>query len=66
MKLSKNQIEILEHTIRNKIYNADKGETDMKALVDLGLMKLVGAPKWQSGEYFTITREGREALIEGE
>ncbi len=63
MKLTSNQIEILDHTehrAANKQFCGDSD--DMQKLVSLGLMVSVGKKPFVPDEYFQITSKGRAAL----
>jgi hypothetical protein len=61
--LSREQIEILDHTVKraaNEHYCG--GGKNMRDLVYMGLMKSLGFKSFVPDEYFTITSAGREAL----
>jgi hypothetical protein len=59
-KLNKEQIAILEHTLRNRIYCGDS--EDMSNLCDKGLMKFMFRKSYVPDGYYQITREGKNAI----
>ncbi len=65
MKLNKEHISILEHTINRPAgspYCGDRKETD--ELCEVGFMRYVGKKPFVSDPYYGITNEGRKALVE--
>lgn len=61
--LTKEQIAILEHTVKraaNRAYCG--GGPDMDYLVNAGLMVSLGKPGWSMDEFYTITDAGLEVL----
>ena len=67
MKLSKEEKEILKHTL----YRAPKklfcgGSSEMQKLVDKGYMIPVGTMSFVPDPYYTITAAGEESLKEEE
>lgn len=63
MKLTKNQVEIIDHAYyraANKMFCGDS--KDMQELCKNGLMKYAGKKSFVPSPYFTITRKGIEAL----
>ena len=57
--LTEEQIAILDHTLSRAPKRRYCGNSsDMKRLVDLGLMRSLGKPIWALDEYFTITTKG--------
>lgn len=62
IKLNKEQYEIMCHTVERAAGQRYCGSSsDMRDLVNRGLMKSLGKPSWCPDEYFTITDKGREA-----
>ena len=60
MQLTKNQLDILDHTLHRAPQGRYCGdEPDMQKLVKLGLMASVGFAGWCKDEYFIITGKGR-------
>lgn len=65
LELSKNQIEILDHTLNRATGKRYCGECpDVRRLVIMGLMRELGKVSWVPDPYFTITDEGIKALQE--
>lgn len=65
MNLTKNQIDILEHTRDRAAGGFYCGDSeDMRALVALGLMESAGKKSFVPDEYFKMTRAGSTALRE--
>ncbi len=63
MELTKNQIDILDHTMHRAANNLFCGDSDdMQELVGLGLMWPCGKTKFCPDEYFRITYAGRKVL----
>lgn len=65
-KLTKNQLDILDHTLHraaNRQYFGDSA--DMKVLVKLGLMRSKGKTSFCPDEVFMITQLGREEYEKG-
>ena len=63
MKLSREQCEILDHTLHRAAGGYYCGDsTDMKALVDQGMMESAGRKSFVPSEYFRITIKGKDAL----
>lgn len=63
MHLTKNQIDILDHTLHRAaggLYCGD--EPDVRALCDAGLMQYAGKKSFVPDPYFRATPAGREAL----
>ena len=65
MELTKNQRDIIDHTLHrtaNSLYcgNSD----DMQVLVKLGLMYKAGSNSFCSDEYFGVTNAGRKHISE--
>ncbi|MHA1757234.1 MAG: hypothetical protein ACTSVV_10725 [Promethearchaeota archaeon] len=59
-KLNKEQIAILEHTLKNGRYCGDS--EDMNELCKKGLMKYIGRLTMIPDGYYRITREGKNAI----
>lgn len=65
--ISKNQADILEHTIKRAAYGLYCGGGDeMDKLVNMGFMVPAGRKSFVPDEYFGITREGKAALTDYE
>jgi len=63
MKLNKEQLEILNHTVYRTAQGAFCGDSpDMQILVEKGLMVSVGRKSFVQDEYFQITSIGRAML----
>ena len=65
MELTKNQIDILDHTTHrtaNGLFCG--GSEDMQSLVENGLMYSQGTTGFCPDEYFGITQLGRKELLE--
>lgn len=61
--LSKNQVEILEHTAHRAAGGFYCGDSqDMQSLVNSGLMTFAGRKNFVPDPYFRLTEAGREAL----
>jgi len=58
MKLTKEQIQILKHTINNGRYCGDSESMD--DLCDKDLMKCIGRLSFCPDKYYQITRKGKE------
>ena len=63
MVLTKNQIDILEHTASRAANGHFCGDSeDMQELVKLGFMVSVGKVAFCPDEFFRLTKKGREAV----
>lgn len=63
MKLSKQHIGILDHTLHRAANQQFCGDSPaMQELVEAGLMRSLGRKSFAPDEYFGITRAGRTAL----
>lgn len=61
MQLSKEQFEIIEHTLERAAGGFYCGNSsEMRELVSLGLMKSAGHKSFVPDEYFKVTEKGRE------
>jgi len=66
MKLTKEQIDILDHTMHRAASGFFCGDSpDMQGLVAAGLMESAGRKSFVPEGYFRITEKGRVALEEG-
>lgn len=63
MKLNREQIEILDHTVNRSAGGFYCGGSDeMDALLDCGLMEYAGMKSFAPDKYYKITSKGRKAL----
>ncbi len=63
MNLSREQREILDHTVHRAAQGLFCGDSpDMRSLVAAGLMEEAGRKSFVPDTYFRITCKGREAL----
>jgi len=63
MELSKEQLEILNHTVYRAAHGFFCGDSpDMQKLVKEGLMVSAGRKSFVPDEYFQITSKGRKRL----
>jgi len=60
MNLNKEQMAIMSHTDRNRVYCGDS--PDMQELVEMGLMESLGRKSFVPDEYFRLTGKGRSTL----
>lgn len=61
MNLNKTHIEILHHTDINNTYCGS--EPELQELCDKGLMKCLGRKSFVPEPYYSLTLEGKRALI---
>lgn len=67
MELTKEQIDILDHTVNRATGSRFcGGGTVMDSLVKLGLMRSIGRVSWCPDEFFTVTDMGIAALKEAQ
>ncbi len=67
MEITQEQRDIMEHTAHRAAFGRYCGDSkDMQVLVRIGFMHPIGKTGFCPDEYFCLTRNGREAMNEGE